>query len=213
MHTRGEKGVAQPCREIILCLNLNFISPVATQWANPSTQLLRWKFPASSLVTLLCLFLHVPAFHRPVDSESEAYLQEIWVWSSSLLPPSSETWARFSLSIARASWLLCICALAPVQALLYNAAMLYICISAPLCALQLFQLQWSSGLYLEPCKALDDWSLPTSPSSLLSAHSSPAALSSLLQSCHVQAGFTAFSRDLCSLWNAISPDLCRSYFI
>lgn len=33
------------------------------------------------------------------------------------------------------------CALAPVQALLYNEAMLHICISAPLCAPQLLQLR------------------------------------------------------------------------
>lgn len=80
----------------------------------------------------------------------EAYLQAIWVRSSSFLPPRPDV-STF-LSIYRKGFViaLCICALAPVQALLYNAAMLHICISAPLCAPQLLQLEWNSGLYLEP---------------------------------------------------------------
>ena len=111
-HWRGEKCGPNMQRKYFMfksdlfCLKTEIYFTSSNSVGKPVYPVAQVEVPSLILVTLLCLFLHVPAFHRPVDSKSRAYLQAIWVCSSLFLPPSSETWAHFSPSIARTSWLL-----------------------------------------------------------------------------------------------------------
>lgn len=111
--------------------------------AYPAAQV---EVPSLTLSDSSCLFPHVPAFHRPVDSESKHTFKRLGSGHLHFCPRSDVSTLSLHLKglfvIA-----LCICALAPVQALLYNAAMLHICISAPLCAPQLLQLEWNFSAF------------------------------------------------------------------